>query len=139
MQPVLFLSSKKYPLMPCSSARTRVLLREKKASVLTQFTIIVLHRDQGNTQKTELKLDPGSKTTSIAINIHGKTGIKTVWVPNLSHRGHAISKSIKSRAQQRRARRTRKLRYRQPRFLNRNKPKGWLATKQKAHCYCPIG
>lgn len=129
MQRVLVLSSKKHPLMPCSNARARVLLREKKAAVLKRFpfTIIMLHRDHGNVQKTELKLDPGSKTTGIAINIHGKTGIKTVWVANLSHRGHAISESITSRAQQRRARRSRKLRYRQPRFLNRNKPKGWLA------------
>jgi len=39
----------------------------------------------------------------------------------LSHRGHQITEAITARAQQWRARRSRKLRYRQPRFLNRAK------------------
>ena len=129
MQRVLVLSSKKHPLMPCNPARARTLLCEKKASVFKRypFTIIMHYRDSGDTQKTELKYDPGSKTTGIALNLHGKNGVKTVWAANLSHRGHLISETITSRSQQRRARRSRKLRYRQPRFLNRTKPKGWLA------------
>ena len=129
MQRILVLSSKKQPLMPCCPARARALLRDKKASVFKHypFTIIMHERESGDAQKTELKYDPGSKTTGIAINIHGKNGIKAVWVANLSHRGHAISEAITSRSQQRRARRSRNLRYRKPRFLNRAKPKGWLA------------
>lgn len=129
MQRVLVFSSKKQSLMPCNPARARALLREKKASVFKRypFTIIMHNREAGDTQKTELKFDPGSKTTGVAINIHGENGIKTVWVANLSHRGHAISEAITSRSQQRRARRSRNLRYRKPRFSNRTKPKGWLA------------
>ena len=129
MQRVLVLSSKKHPLMPCNPARARALLREKKASVFKRypFTIIMHNRDSGDTQKTELKYDPGSKTTGVALNLHGQNGIKTIWAANLSHRGHSISEAITSRAQQRRARRSRKLRDRKPRFLNRTKPKGWLA------------
>jgi hypothetical protein len=128
MQRVFVLSNKKHPLMPCHPARARALLREKKASVFKRypFTIILHDRDSGDMQPVEIKLDPGSKTTGIALNLHGKNGIKTVWAANLNHRGHQVSAALTARAQQRRGRRGRKLPYRQPRFLNRAKPKGWL-------------
>lgn len=128
MQRVLVLSSKKRPLMPCNPARARVLLREKKASIFKQypFTIILHDRDSGDLQPIEIKLDPGSKTTGIVLNLHGKKGIKTIWAANLEHRGHQVSESITAKSQQRRARRSRKLRHRKPRFLNRAIPKGWL-------------
>jgi hypothetical protein len=45
----------------------------------------------------------------------------------LQHRGFAITDALTSRRQLRRSRRNRKTRYRQPRFLNRNRPLGWLA------------
>jgi 5-methylcytosine-specific restriction endonuclease McrA len=44
----------------------------------------------------------------------------------LAHRGRPISKSLEQRRAFRRRRRN-QLRYRAPRFLNRTKPKGWLA------------
>ncbi|WP_108651246.1 RNA-guided endonuclease IscB [Dongshaea marina] len=129
MQRVLVLSSKKQPLMPCHPARARELLKEKKAAVFRRFpfTIILKEREGGELQRTELKLDPGSKTTGMALTVHGDNGIRLVWAGNLSHRGHAISESLSSRAAQRRARRNRKTRYRPARFDNRAKPKGWLA------------
>lgn len=129
MQRVFVLSSKKHPLMPCNPARARALLREKKASIFKRypFTLILHDRDSGGVQPTELKLDPGSKETGLAINLHGKNGIKTIWAANLAHRGHQVSEAITAKSQQRRARRSRKLRYRKPRFLNRTKPKSWLA------------
>jgi hypothetical protein len=129
MQRVFVLSSKKHPLMPCHSAKARALLRDKKASIFKRypFTIILHERDEGDTQPLEQKVDTGSKVTGIALNLHGKYGIKTIFAANLKHRGHHVSDSLTSRAQQRRARRARKTRYRQPRFLNRAKPKGWLA------------
>lgn len=129
MQRVFVLSSKKHPLMPCNPARARALLREKKASIFKRypFTIILHNRDSGDVQPTELKVDPGSKETGLAINLHGKNGIKTIWAANLVHRGHQISEAITAKAQQRRARRSRQLRYRKPRFLNRVRPRGWLA------------
>ena len=137
MQRVLVLSSKKHPLMPCNPARARLLLRKKKASVFKRypFTIILHDRDSGDVQSIEVKIDPGSKITGIALNLLGKKGIKTIWAANLSHRGHQISESITSRSQQRRARRSRKLRYRKPRFLNRTKPKGWLAPSLLSRVY----
>ena len=129
MQRVFVLSRIKHPLMPCNPARARALLREKKASIFKRypFTIILHDRDSGDIQPAELKFDPGSKETGLAINLQGENGIKTIWAANLSHRGHQVSEAITSRSQQRRARRSRKLRYRKPRFLNREKPKGWLA------------
>ena len=104
MQRVFVLNSKKHPLMPCHPARARALLREKKASVFKRypFTIILHDRASGDVQPVEVKLDPGSKTTGIALNLHGKNGIKTVWAANLNHRGHQISKAITAKAQQRR-------------------------------------
>ncbi|MFG1686134.1 RNA-guided endonuclease IscB [Nonomuraea sp. NPDC049269] len=45
----------------------------------------------------------------------------------LDHRGAAIRDKLAARSQYRRGRRSRKLRYRAPRFLNRTRPKGWLA------------
>jgi 5-methylcytosine-specific restriction endonuclease McrA len=45
----------------------------------------------------------------------------------IDHRGKQISDNLTSRAQLRRGRRSRNLRYRQPRFNNRTRPQGWLA------------
>ncbi|MFI7150731.1 RNA-guided endonuclease IscB, partial [Nonomuraea sp. NPDC050022] len=42
-------------------------------------------------------------------------------------RGAAIRDKLTARSNYRRSRRSRKLRYRAPRFLNRTRPKGWLA------------
>ncbi|MBW4624648.1 MAG: RRXRR domain-containing protein [Brasilonema octagenarum HA4186-MV1] len=52
---------------------------------------------------------------------------EVVFAAELKHRGFAIRESLASRRQIRRSRRNRKTRYRQPRFLNRTRPKGWLA------------
>ena len=76
------------------------------------------------TQPLRLKLDPGSKTTGIAI-LNDASG-EVVWAAELTHRGHAIKDALENRRTLRRGRRQRKTRYRKPRFLNRRKPKGWL-------------
>lgn len=129
MQRILVLGHDRQALMPCAPARARQLLRNGKAAVFRRFpfTIILKKENEGITQKTELKFDPGSKTTGIALNVHGNNGIKTVWAANLSHRGHQISEALESRRAIRRSRRNRHTRYRQARFDNRAKPKGWLA------------
>ncbi|MCI0709621.1 MAG: HNH endonuclease [Chloroflexi bacterium] len=69
MQRVLVVDKHKNPLMPCHPARARQLLSSAKAAVLRQqpFTIILLERDGGKTQEIQVKIDPGSKTTGIAI------------------------------------------------------------------------
>ncbi len=70
-----------------------------------------------------LKLDPGSKTTGIAL----LQGEKVIFGAELAHRGQVIKANLDSRRSLRRGRRSRHTRYRQARFLNRTRKKGWLA------------
>ena len=124
MQKVLVLSSTKKPLMPCSPKRARELLTKRKAAVyrMFPFTIILKFRADGVTQPVELKLDPGSKTTGIALTSQNKV----LFAADLNHRGQQVKKALDSRRALRRGRRGRKTRYRDPRFNNRTRPKGWL-------------
>ena len=128
MQKVLVLDKHKHPLMPCSPARARRLLNSKKAAVFRRypFTIILKERAGGELQPVELKLDPGSKTTGIALVSEGETGKKLCFAANLQHRGQLVKESLDSRRAIRRSRRNRTTRYRKPRFLNRTRPEGWL-------------
>ena len=102
------------PLDPIHPGLARRLLREGFAAVYRRipFTIILKYAvDSPTTQPHELKLDPGSKTTGIAI-IQGDGNV--IWGAQLAHRGHQIKNDMLSRSQARRNRRNRKTRYRQP-------------------------
>lgn len=114
--------------MPCQPARARKLLRQGKAAVLRHqpFTIILKHRESGDTQPTEIKVDPGSKTTGIAVVVHGLRGSRCVYGINIVHRGDRIRDTLASRSLIRRGRRQRKTRYRPARFKNRTKLQGWM-------------
>jgi 5-methylcytosine-specific restriction endonuclease McrA len=129
MQRVFVLDKNKQPLMPCNPARARQLLKSGKAAVFRRypFTIILKDREGGDVQPIQVKLDPGSKTTGIAIVAQFKRGLYCVYASELHHRGQPICDALLSRRQLRRGRRKRKLRYRQARFDNRKHPKGWLA------------
>ncbi len=129
MQRALVLSNTKQPLMPCSPARARVLLREGKAAVFRRFpfTIILKDRECGDTQPVELKVDPGSKKTGIALVAdYAKRGKTVVFGTELQHRGQAVKEALDCRRAIRRSRRNHKTRYRAPRFDNRTRPAGWL-------------
>ena len=128
MNRVFVLDNQKQPLSPCSPARARMLLREGKAAVYRRFpfTIILKNRTGGNVQPVELKLDPGSKTTGIALIAEGKSGKVAIFAAELNHRGAAIKKALLDRRMLRRNRRARKTRYRAPRFDNRTRRSGWL-------------
>ncbi|MCI0712048.1 MAG: RNA-guided endonuclease IscB [Chloroflexi bacterium] len=128
MQRVLVVDKNKNPLMPCHPVRARALLKQGKAAVLRQqpFTIILLEREGGETQATQVKIDPGSKTTGIAIVADFKRGLRCIWISEITHRGHRVRDNLLKRRQVRRARRQRKTRHRQPRFTNRRRRKGWL-------------
>jgi len=125
---VFVLDKNKQPLMPCHRARARELLKKKRAVVYRKypFTIIILDRTGGDFQKIEVKIDPGSKTTGIALVGSFLRGKKVIWAANLKHRGSVIKKSLESRQAFRRGRRFRKTRYRIARFDNRTRKKGWL-------------
>ncbi|WP_395795301.1 RNA-guided endonuclease IscB [Aquimonas sp.] len=127
---VCVLSSTGFPLMPCHPARARQLLAAGRATVLrrTPFTVQLLDRNGGAVQPIELKIDPGSKTTGMALVVEGaRRGRYVVAALELHHRGSAIRKALLQRRQLRRGRRSRHCRYRAPRFLNRTRPEGWLA------------
>ncbi len=104
-----------------------LLLIQGRARVFRKypFTIIIqdLKAETCITHNHQLKIDPGAKTTGLAI----VQGHRVVWGAELTHRGSLIRNALTSRRQVRHSRRNRKTRYRQPRFLNRRKPKGWLA------------
>jgi 5-methylcytosine-specific restriction endonuclease McrA len=128
MQRVLVLDKNKQPLMPCHPARAKLLLKRGKAAVFRKypFTIILKEREGGDTQPLEVKIDPGSKTTGIAIVADFKRGKRVIWAAELTHRGQQIRDALLGRRQSRRSRRNRKTRYRQARFLNRRRKVGWL-------------
>lgn len=129
MNSVFVLSNTKKPLMPCRPARARKLLTAGRAAVyrLHPFTIILNDRDDGETQDTELKVDPGSKTSGVALVGHfEQQGAVVLFGANLNHRGQAIKNNLESRRSLRRGRRGRKTRYRPARFLNRTRKAGWL-------------
>jgi 5-methylcytosine-specific restriction endonuclease McrA len=103
------------------------------------FSIRLVDREVRDSvlQPLKIKLDPGSKTTGIAVvreseivdvetgEIH--TTVHVLNVLELHHRGQQISEALTAR-RQRRQRRRGNLRYRKPRFLNRgNQSPGWIA------------
>jgi 5-methylcytosine-specific restriction endonuclease McrA len=127
MSKVFVLDSEKRPLDPIHSAQARQLLRNKKAAVYRRFpfTLILKEaRQDSPVSALRLKIDPGAKHTGIAL-VNDSTG-EVVFAAELKHRGFAIRNALTSRRQLRRSRRARKTRYRQPRFLNRTRPEGWL-------------
>ncbi len=140
---VLVLDRKKRPLMPCTPKRARKLLEcgRARAHLLFPFCIRLVDRSikQSAAQPLRLALDPGSKSTGLAISrieevtdeVTDADGViepvmHIVFLMELAHRGRAIMESLHARSAMRRRRRG-NLRYRTPRFSNRIKPKGWLA------------
>ncbi|MEP7286117.1 MAG: RNA-guided endonuclease IscB [Chloroflexota bacterium] len=128
MQYVFVLDKNKQPLMPCQPARARELLKARKAAMYRRypFTIILRERAGGDTQPIEVKLDPGSQTTGVAVVVEGQRGKRVVWVSEISHRGEEVKDHLDARRAQRHSRRARHTRYRAARFRNRRRGKGWL-------------
>jgi 5-methylcytosine-specific restriction endonuclease McrA len=115
--------------MPCHPARARQLLTAGRAAVYrtAPFTIILQDRAEGDTQPIEFKVDPGSKTTGVAlVGAFPQQGRVVLFGANLQHRGEAIRQRLADRRARRRERRQRKTPYREPRFDNRTRPPGWL-------------
>ncbi|CAC5343263.1 MULTISPECIES: RNA-guided endonuclease IscB [Planktothrix] len=123
---VFVINTNKQPQNPLHPAQARLLLSQGQAAVYRRypFTIILKEsKPESETEHLTLKIDPGSKTTGIAL----VQGNKVIWGAELTHRGQAIKMSLESRRSLRRSRRNRHTRYRQARFLNRTRQKDWLA------------
>ena len=128
MSHVFVVDTHKQPLNPVHPGRARLLLKAGKAAVLKRypFTIVLKTAVQApRVRPLRLKLDPGSRTTGIAL-LDDQSG-QVVFAAELAHRGQAIKKALAERRAVRRSRRRRHTRYRQPRFQNRTRRKGWLA------------
>ena len=101
------------------------MLSNGKAAVFKRypFTLILKVEVIAPQKPITLKLDPGSKTTGVAL----VQGEDVIFGAELTHRGQAIKASLQSRCSLRRGRRNRHTRYRKAKFSNRTRPKGWLA------------
>lgn len=121
------LDTAKNPLAPTTPCRARALLKSGKAAVFRRYPFtIILKRDVANPTLPDLrlKIDPGSKTTGVAI-VNQESG-EVVFAAEIKHRGHAVKASLDARRALRRGRRARTTRYRKARFDNRRRPEGWL-------------
>jgi 5-methylcytosine-specific restriction endonuclease McrA len=126
---VFVLDKRKKPLMPCSEKRARQLLEKRRAVVhrLYPFTIRLKVRVGGTAQPVRIKIDPGSKTTGLAIVRQHAEGQHVLHLAEIKHRGALVHEHLKQRSAFRRRRRTANLRHRAPRFDNRRRREGWLS------------
>jgi len=122
------------PLMPCQPRKARLLLQEGKAKVakIVPFTIQLLYGSSGYKQAVSLGIDAGSQHIGVSATTEQIVLFEAEVQPRTD-----IQPLLATRRQSRRARRSRKTRYRKGRFLNRKKRSGWLAPsvqhKVEAH------
>lgn len=109
------------PLMPCSNAIARLLLKQGKAKVKNRepFTIKLTYETTGYTQNLTLGVDTGSGTIGTAVS---KDNGDILYMSEVTVRND-ITDKMTQRAKYRRNRRNRKTRCRKPRFLNRGTSK----------------
>jgi N6-L-threonylcarbamoyladenine synthase len=121
---VYVLNKSGLPLMPCSSGKARRLLKKGLAKVVKRkpFTIQLMVMNGGTTQPIVLGVDSGYSH----IGLSAVTDKREVYSAGITLRDDIV-KLNSERRQYRRSRRNRKTWYREPRFLNRKKDKGWLA------------
>ncbi len=121
---VYVVSKDSVPLMPCKPAKARKLLCSGRAEVVqrTPFTIRLLWDCEENVQPVTLGVDSGYTH----VGLSALTEKKELYSSDVQLRSDMV-KLNSERRQYRRARRSRNTWYRQPRFLNRKKPEGWLA------------
>ena len=129
---VFVLNRSKKPLDMISHAKARILLKNRLAVVHKIYPFTIRLKDNscvGRDKAYTVKLDPGSRTTGIAI-VDNKDSV--VMLAEIEHRGYIVKKNLDDRRIVRRNRRNRKTRYRPARFLNRTKPQGWIAPSVKS-------
>src|SRR5205823_4932947 len=137
---VFVLDRHKKPLMPCTPKRARLLLSRGRAVVHRVQPFVIRLRDRcvedSTLQPIVLKIDPGSKTTGIALARLEQTPEgevhHAVFLSEVQHRGEQVHAAMGTRERARKRRRSANLRHRPPRFDNRSKPAGWLAPSIKS-------
>ena len=129
---VLVVDKRKRPCNTISNAYARILLFKKQAVIHKRFPFTIRLKNDNAVLKDRsytVKVDPGSKHTGIAI-VDNKDSV--VMLAELEHRRHIIKRTLDKRRSLRSFRRQRKTRHRPARFLNRTRPKGWLAPSIKS-------
>jgi 5-methylcytosine-specific restriction endonuclease McrA len=132
---VFVLDQKKQPLMPCTPKRARLLLKRGRAVVhrVTPFVIRIKDRRREDSvlQPLTLKIDPGSKTSGIALARVEETEAGAIhhasFLSEVSHRGEQVHANKVTQRNARRRRRCANLRHRALRCANRGISAGWLA------------
>lgn len=123
---IFVLDSNQKPLTMCTAGLARKLLDSQKAAMFKWYpATIILKKSvvELPLPYLELRIDPGSKFTGIAlVELETET---IVWAMELEHRGLSISSSLTARSKVRRARRSRNTRYRKERSNHKKQP-GWL-------------
>ena len=152
MSRIFVVDHERRPLMPTTPARARLLLKAGKAAILRRYPLVLIlkeSRPEAVVEPLRLKLDPGSKTSGIAI-VNDRSG-DVVWAAELTHRSAAIRERLAKRRTARRSRRLRHTRYRQARWQNRRRKKGWLTPSlvsrvhhlltwvKRLQRWCPLG
>lgn len=105
MSKVFVVDANTTPLEPVHCGRARLLLKAGKAVVWRRYPFCIrLKRvvEQPVVAGLRLKIDPGSKTTGLAL-VNDATG-EVVWIAELTHRGQEIVAAVRKRAALRRGR-----------------------------------
>lgn len=134
---VFVLDKNKKPLDPCTPRRARILLDSGRAAVFRRYPFTIILKDRVKEESVihehQLKLDPGAKTTGIAI----LQGDKVIWAAELTHRGFQIRDELTTRRSVRRSRRNRKTRYRHCKCPALKKGKKYPVPKRKRDRWLP--
>jgi hypothetical protein len=126
---VFVLSRLGKPLMPTTPRRARIFLKTRRAHVVTRepFTIQLRFETTTHIQPVTVGVDTGSQTVGLAATMNKQV----VFQAEMRLRTDTSGKLIQRR-QYRRTRRSRKTRYRPPRWANRRRPSGWLPPSLQA-------
>jgi len=125
---VYVLNQRGKPLMPCSPSKGKKLLKDGKAEVVERlpFTIKLTIATGETKQAITLGVDGGY----LHIGLSALTEKKELFSADVQLRKDIV-KLNSERRNYRKSRRSRKLWYRESRYLNRKKPAGWLSPSIK--------
>jgi 5-methylcytosine-specific restriction endonuclease McrA len=128
MSCVFVVDATQHPLTLVHPGAARRLLTRGQAAVWRRYPFMLILKRAVPTAPSpaplRLKLDPGSKTTGLAM-VDDATG-QVVWAGEVTHRGQRVRDALLARRAIRRGRRQRHTRYRPARFDKRRRPQGWL-------------
>ena len=140
---VFVVDKKERPLMPCTPRIARLLIKQGKARIFnpayTGFFAIKLNYVPSKCylQKNRIGVDTGSKHIGVSVvridKNQGKVFRSCTHLYEIKMRGDEITENLEQRRMYRKNRRSRKTRYRKPRFLNRGNSKKSLRSPTMIH------